>query len=96
MTPEEMRHRAGRAVGARIAEMGTTIRAVAAQAGVHPDTLSGFIHGRHWPHEDTRERISKALGWPHGEIVSRAMVIDGLSTYSLRDLLCEALRRIGA
>lgn len=94
MLPAE-RRRAGLAVVARINELGSTVPKIAAKAGVSANTLRRLIRGVTWPNDDSRQRITGALGWPRGEISRQAVVRDGqLDQWTTSELLKEVLRRI--
>lgn len=80
---------------ARINELGLTVPKIAAKAGVSPNTLRRLIRGVTWPNDDSRQRITDALGWPPGEIARRAVVRDGeLDRWTTAELLDEVRRRV--
>ena len=59
---------AGRAVSARMGELGLTQRALAEQAGVDAKTLRDLLDGKRWPQAVTRGRLEQALGWTYGQL----------------------------
>lgn len=75
-------------------ELGLTVAELAAKAGVDPGTVRGLITGRRWLREDTRERITTALGWPRGEIARRVWTGQiAIEQASTEDLIHELCRR---
>lgn len=91
---QQRRKRAGAAVGTRLDELHESAASLARRAGVDPKTIRGLINGETWPTAKTRGRIEKALDWPGGTLIRRAMSDgSGLATYSTRELLMELCRR---
>jgi transcriptional regulator with XRE-family HTH domain len=91
---QQRRKRAGAAVGTRLDELHESAASLARRAGVDPKTIRSLIHGETWPTAKTRDRIEKALDWPGGTLIRRAMSEDdGLATHSTRELLLEVCRR---
>jgi ribosome-binding protein aMBF1 (putative translation factor) len=85
---------AGDAVRTRLDELQESAASLARRAAVDPKTIRSLINGESWPTAKTRGRIEKALDWPDGTMVRRAMSDDeGLAAYSTRELLLEVCRR---
>jgi lambda repressor-like predicted transcriptional regulator len=96
MTPEDQQ-RAGRAVAARIDELGTNVAAIARRAQVDPKTVRALINGTRWPTYASRARINHALDWPPGEIGRRAFEVpDAFRGIPSTVLLSELCRRAEA
>lgn len=98
MTPDE-RRRAGRAVEQRMTDLGCTIAELAHKAGVDRKTVRALIAGRPTSTR-TRQAVAKALDWPPGEMLRRAVlttpIVRGgtaLDAFSTIELLEEILRR---
>ena len=96
-TPNEQVVRAGRAVEARLDELGLSLPKAARAAGIHPNTLRRFLHGENWPKQETMTRLAGVLGWPAGEIARRSLrdgETVGLDAYPVESLVMELCRRL--
>lgn len=67
-TSSGSREEVGRAVEARIADLGTSLARLAEVANVGESTLRRLIRGDTWPNAATRSRIEIALGWNFGTL----------------------------
>lgn len=77
-------------------ELGITAPELARRAGVDPTTVRALIKSERWPRDSTRRRISRALGWPDGEVARIALTDPPpLSAIPTEDLVRELCRRLG-
>lgn len=93
----EQRQRAGRAVEARIIELGATRAEVAVAARISARTLHAIIHGERWPTLAVREQLEPVLRWRAGEIVRKAVngdAISSLENFSDSELASELAKRL--
>ncbi|WP_087485517.1 helix-turn-helix domain-containing protein [Brachybacterium massiliense] len=59
---------AGRAVVEQRVQLGLSQASLATEAGVDAKTLRSLERGERWPHDTSRAKIERALGWAEGTL----------------------------
>lgn len=90
MNSPGQRH-AGERVQLARAQLGLNQNELAAKAGVNPTTISFLETGKRWPRVKSQLGITRALGWPDGELERIARSYTGEP--AAEDAVVAVLRR---